>query len=93
MREGGRCVDPSSSSGGATDNTGGATDNIGGSDADAGGSTATTTAGSGPLDNPELEQACMEGHPAVIAARQLVMADQAQILMGAIREWRSQMVD
>jgi hypothetical protein len=35
----------------------------------------------------------MEGHPAVIAARQLVMADQAQILMGAIREWRSQMVD
>ena len=41
----------------------------------------------------ELEQACIEGHPAVIAARQLVMADQAQILMGAIREWRSQMVD
>jgi len=41
----------------------------------------------------ELEQACMEGHPAVIAARLLVMADQAHILMGEIREWRSKVVD
>jgi len=41
----------------------------------------------------ELEQACMEGHPAVIAARLLVMADQAHILMREIREWRSKVVD